>query len=478
MATEVPAFTLGSIRRRLVTGSAWILAARVLGLVLGVVLNGLLARLLDPREFGAYLLTSTMVVIGSTVAKMGLDKSVVRFAAASLATGAPGRARDAIKIAVSWGAVGSAAVGLLLALGLGQWFFGDVLNEPLVASVVPLAAGWLFTTAMQSVLAESFRGLSRFGHAAVFQTFATDFATVAILGGVFVVARSSTLPAVVAISTAVAAVVLLLTGLLLLRTMRPLRGPGRADRPEMFRVARPLLVTNLGIYLLGSGVDLWVLGAFRPSETVSLYGAASKLIVLVATPAIIFSGVIPPLVAELHAQGRMRRLERTLRAGATIVGAPALVPLLVFILAGPWVMQTVYGSFYRQAAPLLVVKSVSRVLAIWTGSCGIALMMTGHQRDMMRTTVVTAILSVGGGLAAAPHFGAMGVAVATSAAQVVQNAWQLLLAHRRLGIWTYVSFSPGLLWDFVRPRRPEKTAAEDEASHTIDPSDGGSSVTE
>jgi O-antigen/teichoic acid export membrane protein len=458
-------FTLGSIRRRLLTGSAWVFGARVAGLFLGVALNGVIARLLDPSGFGDYLLISTMVVIGSTVAKLGMDRAVVRFTAGSLAVGEPGGAGAAIRIAVGWAALGAGAVGLILAFGLGQWFFGDVLGQPVVASLVPVAAGWLFATAMQSVLAESFRGLSRFGYAAVFHVLATDLATVTVLGGVYLSSRNASLPQVVALSTAVATGVLVITGLLLLRTTRSLRGAGQVKRSDMFRVARPLMITNLGIYLLGHGVDLWILGAFRPDEVVSLYGAAAKLVVLVATPMIIFSGVMPPLVAELHAQGKIRQLERTLRAGAALVGLPAFAVLLVFIVAGPWVLETVYGPYYGQAAPLLVIMSIARVLAVWTGSCGIALMMTGHQKDMMRTTLVSVVLSIGGGLAAVPRFGAMGLAVATGLAQVFQNGTQLLLAHRRLGLWTYVSFSPAVLRDLVGRRRPiNETPADDDVN--------------
>ena len=471
--SEDATITLGSVRRRLLTGSAWVLAARIAGLALGVVMNGLIARMLDPSGFGAFLLTSTMVVIGSTVAKLGMDRAVVRFTAASLGVGEPAGAREAIRIAVGWAVLGSAAVAAVFALGLGQWFFGSVLGEPLVASVVPIAAGWLFATAMQSVLAECFRGLSRFGYAAALHMFATDFATVGVLGAVYVTARSVSLSNVVTIVTVVAMLVLAITGLLLLRTVRSLRGPGHVGRSEMFAVARPLMVTNLGIYLLGAGVDMWILGAYEPTDQVALYGAAAKLTVLVATPMIIFSGVMPPLVAELFAQGKIRKLERTLRSGATLVGVPALAVLMLFVVAGPWVLGTVYEPYYRQAAPVLMIMSISRLIAVWTGSCGIALMMTGHQKDMMRITLFSAALSVGGGLALAPHFGTIGVAVATASAQVFQNVTQLLTAHRRLGIWTYVSFSPEILRDLIgRPPRPPGAAP---AAQGHSPGEGGES---
>jgi O-antigen/teichoic acid export membrane protein len=449
MSEEQAAFSLGSIRRRLLSGSAWVLGTRVLGLALGFAMNGLVARLLTLNEFGAFLLLNTMVVIGSTLAELGLDRAVVRFTAESIALGQPGRARASIRISLGWAAIGASAVGLVLALGVGQWFFGSVLNEPLVASVVPLGAALLFATAMQYMCAQSFLGLSRFAHSAVLQTFAADFFTVVVLGGVYLFARTASLSETVALITLVSAVVLAITGLVLLRTMRPLRGPGTANRRELFHVARPLLVSNLGIYLLGAGVDLWILGAFRPADVVALYGASSKLVVLVATPTIIFSGVIPPLAAELYAQGKVRQLERILRVGATLVGVPALLVLLMFIFAGPWVMSTVFTPVYAAGASYLVIKSIGRLVAVWTGSSGIALMMTGHQKDMMWTTILGATLSVGGGLLVTPRYGATGIAIATATAQVVQNGAQLVLARKRLGIWTYVTMSPSMIREIL-----------------------------
>ncbi|MDH5225129.1 MAG: oligosaccharide flippase family protein, partial [Actinomycetota bacterium] len=259
MSTEPLAFSLGSVRRRLLSGSAWVLSTRVLGLALGLAMNALLARLLAPAEFGSFLLINTMVVIGSTLSELGLDRAVVRFTAESLAINQPGRARDSIRLSIGWAAIGAASVGVVLSLGVGQWFFGSVLNEPMVAAVVPLGAAWLFATATQYMFAQSFLGLSRFSHSAILQTFASDLVTVMVLGGVYLVGRSTSLPEAIGLITFAATIVLAVTGLVLLRTMRPLRGPGQVTRQELFEVARPLLVSNLGIYLLGAGIDLWIL---------------------------------------------------------------------------------------------------------------------------------------------------------------------------------------------------------------------------
>jgi O-antigen/teichoic acid export membrane protein len=188
------------------------------------------------------------------------------------------------------------------------------------------------------------------------------------------------------------------------------------------------------------------------------------LVVFVVTPFVVFSGVIPPIIAELHAQGKMRQLERALRAGATLAGIPSFAILLVFLLFGPWVLETVWSKpVYRDAASVLVVLSVGRLVAVWAGSAGVTLMMTGHQRAMMVTTLFSAGLSVGAGIVGASAAGAIGVAMATATAQIVQNVLQLAIVRRRLGVWTMIHLSPRELHRYLRPHGRRGEAAEDAA---------------
>ena len=171
------------------------------------------------------------------------------------------------------------------------------------------------------------------------------------------------------------------------------------------------MFTNLAILMLGGGIDLLILGAFEPQSVVGLYAAASRLVMFVVTPFVIFSGVIPPIIAELHTQGKMRQLEQALRAGASLAGFPAFAVVLVVPVRGPWVLGPCGQADYREAAPILIVLSLGRLFAVWAGSAGVTLMMTGHQRAMMTITLISGALSVGGGIIAAAAFGAVGMAV-------------------------------------------------------------------
>ena len=64
--------------------------------VIGLVTNGLLARLLDSKqEFGAYLLAFSIISVGAVIGSLGLPKTVLRFVAEGMTRNQPGRARRA-----------------------------------------------------------------------------------------------------------------------------------------------------------------------------------------------------------------------------------------------------------------------------------------------------------------------------------------------------------------------------------------------
>jgi O-antigen/teichoic acid export membrane protein len=433
----------GSVRQRLLRGSAWTMFGRVLAIVLGIVINALLARLLTPEELGGYFAVFTLVFVGSIVGRVGMDRAAVRFVSTALATGQEGRARHAVISALLVGTAGAIVVGLVLMLGVGTWLAERVLDSDAVSDVIPLAAVWLLFTTLKRLLVETFRAFQRFDLATVFDSLLTDVLAASVFGALLLVRGRSDLSQVVALSTVFAAAAASVAAGLVIRRVRALPRDGRVSRAELVSMSWPVVVADVASYLLGTGVDLWILAAFRPLSEVALYGAASRLILFVVLPFQIVQGVTPPLIAELHAQGKRHVLQEALRASAFLAAIPAFILLIVFTLFGSFVLELVYGSFYAQAATILAILSAGRLFAVWTGSCGLTLMMTGHQRAMMYITLLSGIVSVVGATAVAPRFGGLGVAVTTASAAVLQNLLQLLLAKRFAGLWTHAYLSPG-----------------------------------
>src|ERR687898_1002959 len=123
-STVIDYLNASTLRRRLVSGSAWASGGRIGGAMLGIVTNGLLARLLSPQELGAYFLALSIVSLGAVLGSMGLPKTVVRLVAENMGLGRSGRTRRAIRTVLGLGAVGTLLTSLAYYLVVGDLIEG------------------------------------------------------------------------------------------------------------------------------------------------------------------------------------------------------------------------------------------------------------------------------------------------------------------------------------------------------------------
>ena len=453
--TPLGAATLGSVRRRLLRGSWWVTVGKVATIPLTFLINRFLAHMLRPAEMGAYFAGFTIVTVGAIAAQLGLDRALVRFVARGIATGQPGQARQTIRVAFTAGSIAATAVAILLVAGPGEWLSQRMFHSDLLASVIPAVAVWLLLTALQELLVETFRGFQQFKVVSVLDSLLVDSLCALTFGIMLVTHAGPSVNLVIAISAAFTGIAALIGAGMLVRRVRRLGTNGRLQRGEIFSMAWPVMIADLASYLLGTGVDLLVLAAFRPLPEVALYGAATRLLVLIGTPFRILQGVIPPIISELHAQGKKQELERAVRSAASLAGFPAALVLIAFIVAGPLILSVVFTPFYRNAATILAILSFGRLIAIYTGSAGLTLMMTGHQKAMMVLTLVMGAVSLAAGIAAAPVFGGLGVAIATTVAAITQNVLQLVLARKYVGIYTQAYLLPGPVIAFFSKKQDE-----------------------
>jgi O-antigen/teichoic acid export membrane protein len=202
-------------------------------------------------------------------------------------------------------------------------------------------------------------------------------------------------------------------------------------------ISLPLLIVTLVMMVRTTG-DTWILGASLPHQELALYGAANRLVSMVTMPMVIVTAVAPPLIAEMYFQGRRETLERALRGLATVTGIPALLASMACIFfAGP-ILSLVYTDYYTKAAAVLALLSIGPLVSVLSGCCGIVLSYTGHQKTQMWITIATSAATFIAMLVTVKFYGIVGVAVAKTAGQVLQNVIVLLVVKQRTGMWTHI----------------------------------------
>jgi O-antigen/teichoic acid export membrane protein len=455
-----------TLRRRLLSGSTWALGGKIAAAVIGLISNGLLARLLgSTQEFGAYLLAFTIVSVGAVLGSLGLPKTVLRFVAESMTLGQPGRARRAIYTALGLGVLGALGISLVYYFIVGDLVGRYVFHSTALVAVIGLMTGWMAIAAVQEIMAETFRGFHDIRMATLFGGLATGGKSAGLIMRVMLLvclvllwatSGHADLRTVMLASIGSGAASAVLAGLFLYRRVSTLGSQGAEDpisAKDELRDAFPMLLISLTSFVLLSAADLWILGAFGSTEEVGVYGAASRLVALIAMPLLLTNLVLPPIIAEMYAHGRTNELERTLRGFSTLSGIPSLLVLIVFMLLGGLILRLVYGAevfppgslAIQQGAIVLVLLSAGKLAAVWAGSCGAVLQFTGHQGSMLRVNLLTSPLFIVGALLVVRDYGPIGIASMTAAITVLQNAALVLVARRKTGMWTHVSLSPSRL---------------------------------
>jgi O-antigen/teichoic acid export membrane protein len=160
------------------------------------------------------------------------------------------------------------------------------------------------------------------------------------------------------------------------------------------------------------------------------------------TPYVMFALSIAPFAAELLANDQKERLERILRAAATLVSLPMLVVFALFLLIPGPLLALANGEKFRDAAPILRMLTLGQLVFVPLGFSSQVLLMGGRQRLLM---YVSGAALVGYCLLmplATTRYGVVGAAAVQAAAFIGQAIANGLLAKRYVGVWTAATFRP------------------------------------
>jgi len=435
--------------RRIITGGFWVFFGKAGAALLGLAISALLSRLLKPEELGTYFLLFSLTLAASLVARCGMEKTAVRMIAESMGLGEPYRAARVVRFSLFAGVTGSALVGILLMGGGGKWLSQNVFHSVLMLNVIGISVLWILFFSLQRLVAESFRGYQEIHLATIYGGVLSSVFTAGMLGVLWFLKVRVDLFAILIIIVAAIAVNTVVAAIHLYPKISVSKEDINLKGHDVFQAAWPIWISDMAVFLL-SQADLWVLGILCAADNVALYGAVLRLIVLVVMPIMIVNLVLQPFIAELNVQGRKKELEQILRGTAAITAMPALAIMFSFIFWGDDILGIIFGEYYREGQLVLTILTIGKMVQVCTGSCGIFLIMTGHQNLILKISLFTGVMTVIFLLFLVRIYGMLGCAIAASSGVVMQNLLMLFFAKRRTGIWTHMGLPYDRMLDWAR----------------------------
>ncbi len=446
------------LKQTMVDGGLWAAGGRLAAIASSFVLNLVLARSLAPSDYGVYYVALSTMIILATVGTMGMDRVVVRFAAARKALGDPEGVRAVIARCLK--TVFAATVALCVVFYfLAPWFFTQVVKTPAALALIGLMVLWLFFSTLQRQLAETFRGLNDIRGATLFGGFRNNgiLASVLTCGAILLLwaADAITLKTVFAATVCTSLLVIVVASSTLRLRLRAMAAgttsiaaDGEWNLRKVLFEGWPLWLASL-IAVLRAQVNGWFAAGFDSADQVALFAVADRFALLLTAPLTIVSMLLPPIVAELHARGELKRMERIVQAVGGLASLPCVAILVLIVLAGRPALGFLFGEHYEAAYPLLIVLCIGQIAAIATGSWQVVLPMTGLRRQTLQISAwamaVQFVCSIVGGY----YAGVLGVAIGASAGTIAGNILGMITAHRHLSIWTFVSIRRSVLKEAV-----------------------------
>ena len=414
-------------------------AIAVMGLQVGTpalrfVLHAGMARLAGAATFGAAVYALSVLGLLSSMFALGFNTALGKLLPDAVARDDAAEARGLLWF-VPCLVLGVGLLGAVV-VSVGVTSLGTDPGQ--VARATALAAWIAPVGALALVLENAMRGLGRPILPSVLSFLVPTAVTAVGLGALWASSVRVSPEALLGVSGAGLAGLVLVQAVALRRLSLGALGPGGS----VLRL-RPWLSVSLPIlgiavtYALLSKVDLLVLERFTDPAGLALYDVAQRVALFTAFGVSGIQMVLAPRIASLWAAHRFDELQNVLQRGAWLMaGVVVPVGLVLWMAAEP--VLGLFGDEFRAGTDVLWILIVGQVANGLTGPASIGLSMTGHQRALVKILVLTlALESVLVWLLAA-RFGAVGAATASALAHAGWNLAAAVVFRVRTGLWTTV----------------------------------------
>ena len=429
--------TQGSlVNKHFLSGSIWALSGKIFTTIAQLLINALLAHLLAPEELGVYFLIFSVVNLAALLIQLGMPQVAVRYISASLAKQT--QINQLIKYLFSFCFISACIVSLIFIFFAGDYLAVNTFHSETMLDVMQLAVLWAVVLAFQALSAEIFRGFNDIRFATVFGGLINSIIISILFASLWVDQGHTDVSQVIILSIASGFGCVITACFLIGRKANSIKDLTDHDNDwkTLWVVGWPILLTNIIFFALLQS-DIWILGIYASKEEVGIYASIARLAMIISVLLMIINAVVSPLIAEFHAKEKLHELELTLRPITSLAFLCSFFGMSFFIVFGADTLALLFGEKFSEGWMILVLLSVANLVKVFGGSCGVNLLMTGHQMALLMITVISSIMTIGLSLILVETYRGEGIASALIVGFFIQNLISVLYTKKVNGIWTH-----------------------------------------
>lgn len=415
----------------IVRHSLWAYGMKVAGALLAFIFNVAIARILGASGAGIYFLSLSIVIIASVISRIGLDVTLLRFVSLHDVKNEQEKLRFVVAFGIGIVFLISSIFtlfGLIFADKLALFVFNKPeLIEPLKwmsLSIVPFS--------ILNLYAESLKGKKEIKFAMVVQGVG-----VPLVGLILIFPLSAISGALGVIWSYVLATSIIAVSSWFIWNKVNIEPLKKIDYPlkNIYNSCKHLFIVSL----VNRGIQPWgplfLVGIWYSSDSAGIFGAATRVAMLVSFTLVAVNNVLVPKFTELYAKDEILKLARLARKAALFVTLLSSPLFLVLIFKGGLVMS-LFGEDFRRGGTLLAILAVGQFVNAFTGSVNHLLIVTGYERIVRNISMFGTFLLIGGCVIAIPPFGIIGAGIVVAGVRCFTNFSAVYQVNKLLGINT------------------------------------------
>ena len=421
-------------------GSIITFAANIVVVLLGLILNLVIARYYGAKTLGIISLIMSYMAIVSLFSTFGLNTSLLRLIPEQLAKYTFKDAKDIIFKSTQIIGILSLTVTCILLLNT-KYIAVNFYNEPKLEKWLFFATFLIIALNISSINTTVIRALKEINAFALLQIIqpAINVALLVVIT-VFVITPDNP------IYTYFISIFLglIISSWFVFKSIRNKQKVYMQDfnatsnqkaytHKQLIKISWPMFLTG-AMWVLTSQVDIVMLGAFTSTENVGIYAVVIKLGMMITFILTSINMVLAPKFAELYYSNDLESLRNVAQKSSKIIFYTTIPLLLILIIFGKPILS-LFGSEFIFGYWALVFVALGQFVNTICGSTGYFMNMTGNQKEFNKIMMFATLLNIILNYILIPIFGIVGAAISSLACVIYWNLGTVVFIKRKYNFY-------------------------------------------
>jgi len=416
-------------------GASTVFIGVVIGTGLKYFFELIVARHLAPKLFGIFFLGLAVYKISAEIATFGLNYGVLRYVAFLKGKGDENRVKGTIVCAIRIVASISIFVSFLLIL-FSKVISLNFFHTTQLSNVLKLFAVAIPFSALTSILIWSTLGFKIVKYRIFVREIFEPLLSIIIVIFLFIIGWKL-FGAIFAFI--IPAIFGFFLSFLFLKKLFPnitnKHVSNIFETKALLGFSAPLLLIGIVNFLI-SWLPILMLGYFRTSKEVGIFGPSQRTVLLTIIISTSFNTIFAPIISDLYERNQNKKLE-TLFKIVTKWMFSLTLPIVILLIFFSKQILALWGRDYIMGSSCLILLSIAMLIKAGVGSSEYLIMMIGKSMINLTNTIIAFLMIAILSLILIPKYGIIGAALAQAISIIFMSIIRLMQVYFILKIHPY-----------------------------------------